>query len=60
MIPLVSAERCWSQAMELKAQLEKESISNKRQHMVSNTSLCHPLLLYACCIWCSRLEPVLP
>ena len=35
MIPLVSAERAWSQAMELKAQLEKEAISYKRQHMVS-------------------------
>ena len=60
MIPLVSAERCWSQAMELKAQLEKESSSNKRQHMVTNTSLCHALRQYACCIWCSRLERVLP
>lgn len=34
MIPLVNAERAWSQAMELKAQLEKENVSYKRQHMV--------------------------
>ena len=34
MIPLVTAERSWSRAMELKAQLEKEAVSYKRQHMV--------------------------
>ena len=34
MIPLVNAERSWSRGMELKAQLEKEAVSYKRQHMV--------------------------
>ena len=34
MLPLVNAERSWSQAMELKAELEKEAVSYKRQHMV--------------------------
>jgi hypothetical protein len=46
MIPLVGAERCWSQAMELKAQLEKESSSNKRQHMVTHLPL--PCLTAVC------------
>ena len=34
MIPLVNAERAWSQAMEIKAQLDEENVSYKRQHMV--------------------------
>ncbi|KAK9904768.1 hypothetical protein WJX75_002167 [Coccomyxa subellipsoidea] len=34
LIPLVGAERCWSQAMEMRAQLEKEPLSYKRQHMI--------------------------
>lgn len=34
MLPLVNAERSWSRAMELKAELEKEAVSYKRQHMV--------------------------
>ncbi len=36
--------------MELKVQLEKKPISNKRQHMVSNSSLWQALMLHACCI----------
>ena len=36
MIPLVSAERAWSLAMELKAELEKDPNGHKRQHMVSD------------------------
>lgn len=32
LLPLVGAERCWAAAMEMRAQLEKEPLSYKRQH----------------------------
>ncbi|CAL5220684.1 g2733 [Coccomyxa viridis] len=38
MLPLVNAERSWSRAMELKAELEKEAVSYKRQHMIRRLS----------------------
>jgi hypothetical protein len=38
LIPLVGAERCWSQAMEFRAQLEQEPLSYKRQHMLRRFS----------------------
>ena len=34
MIPLVCAERCWAQAMELKTQQEEQPIPQKRQHQI--------------------------
>ncbi|KAK9825392.1 hypothetical protein WJX81_008451 [Elliptochloris bilobata] len=34
MIPLVCAERCWAQAMELKSQQEEQPDPRKRQHQV--------------------------
>ena len=34
MIPLVCAERCWAQAMELKTQQEEQPVPQKRQHQI--------------------------
>ena len=34
MIPLVCAERCWAQAMELKTQQEEQPNPQKRQHQI--------------------------
>jgi len=52
MIPLVSAERSWSQAMELKAQLEKESMSYKRQHMVRDLVALYDLSPFSSLLGC--------
>ena len=43
MIPLMSAERCWAQAMELKAQQEEQPDARKRLHQISRLAKVSPL-----------------
>ena len=59
MIPLMSAERCWSQAMELKAQQEEQPDSRKRLHQIRRLAKVSPLATHSNTRLAKALPPAL-